>query len=152
MTDLDTKMMGIAIELAKQAEAIDEVPIAAVIYRGDQILAQAHNRREIDGDPTAHAEILALKIAAKSMTSWRIEDCTLAVTLEPCPMCAGAIVNARVPRLVYGAADPKMGCVDTLYQRCTDERFNHRVEVVGGVLADECGALLSNYFKGKRAR
>lgn len=151
MTELDMKMMRRAIALAQAAAKLDEVPVAAVIYRGEQVLAEAHNRRELDGDPTAHAEMLALRHAAAAMASWRVEDCTLAVTLEPCPMCAGAIVNARVPRLVYGATDPKMGCVDTLHQLCTDARFNHRVEVIGGVLADECGDLLSSYFSRKRA-
>ncbi len=145
-------MMRRAIALARQAAELDEVPVAAVIYRGEEVIAEAHNRRELDRDSTAHAEMLALRAAAKQMDSWRIEDCTLAVTLEPCPMCAGALVNARVPRLVYGAADPKMGCVNTLHELCTDARFNHRLEVIGGVLAEECGALLSDYFKQKRGR
>ncbi len=114
------------------------------------MLAEAHNLRETRQDPTAHAEILALREAAEKIGSWRLENCTLAVTLEPCPMCAGALVNARVPRLVYGAADPKMGCVDTLNTLCTEPRFNHRLEVVSGVLAEECGEILRAFFRERR--
>jgi tRNA(adenine34) deaminase len=121
-----------------------------VVYQGQHVLAEAHNRREADADPTAHAEILALRAAAAALGSWRLEGCTLAVTLEPCPMCAGALVNARVARLVYGAPDPKMGCVSTLYSLCTEHRFNHRLKVIGGVLADECGAVLADFFRRRR--
>lgn len=143
-------MMQRAIALARQAAALGEVPVAAVIYRDGHIIAEAHNRRELDQDPTAHAEMLALRDAAKAVGSWRLEDCSIAVTLEPCPMCAGALVNARIARLVYGATDPKMGCVDTLHQLCTDARFNHRIEVHAGVLAKECGAMLSQFFAARR--
>ncbi len=149
-TDLDRQMMARAIALAKQAAELDEVPIAAVIYQGQNILAEAHNRRELDNDPTAHAEILALREAAAKLKSWRLLNCTMAVTLEPCPMCAGALVNARLPRLVYGADDPKMGCVRTLHQLCEETRFNHRLTVVPGVLADETADLLRQFFKQKR--
>lgn len=149
-TDTDLAMMRRAIELARAAAALDEVPVAAVIYRGEEVLAEAHNRRELDQDPTAHAEVLAIRDAARKLGSWRLEGCAIAVTLEPCPMCAGALVNARVPRLVYGAADPKMGCVTTLHRLCDDARFNHRMEVVPGVLADECGKLLREFFRAKR--
>jgi len=150
VNDLDHTMMQRAIALARQAGALGEVPVAAVIYRDGDIIAQAHNRRELDQDPTAHAEMLAMRDAAKAIGSWRLENCSMAVTLEPCAMCAGALVNARIARLVYGASDPKMGCVDTLYQLCTDSRFNHRIEAHAGVLADECGAMLSQFFAARR--
>jgi tRNA(adenine34) deaminase len=143
-------MMRRALALAHAAGATDEVPVGAVVYRGEQVVAEAHNRREADRDPTAHAEVLALRAAAAALGSWRLEGCTLAVTLEPCPMCAGALVNARVPRLIYGAADPKMGCVTTLYSLCTEPRFNHRLQVTAGVLADECGAVLADFFRRRR--
>lgn len=142
-----------AIAEAKKALAIDEVPIGAVIYHAptDSIIGRGHNRRETDHDPTAHAEIIAMREASQALNHWRLLDCTLAVTLEPCPMCAGAIVNARIPRLIYGCADPKAGAVRTLFQICEDSRLNHRVEVEQGVLADECAALLTNFFKAQRA-
>jgi len=149
-TDLDCAMMARAMELARQAAAIGEVPVGAVVYRGDQVLGQGMNLRERDEDPTAHAEIVAMRAAAKAIDCWRLDDCSLAVTLEPCPMCAGAMVNARLPRLVYGAADPKMGCVDTLYQLCTESRFNHRLTVVRGVMAEESAALLREFFRQRR--
>lgn len=149
-TETDLAMMRRAIELARSAASLDEVPVAAVIYRGGEVLSEAHNRRELDRDPTAHAEVLAIRIAAQRLGSWRLEGCTIAVTLEPCPMCAGALVNARVPRLVYGASDPKMGCVTSLHRLCDDARFNHRIEIVPGVLADECGKLLKDFFRAKR--
>lgn len=149
-TDTDLAMMRRAIELARMAATLDEVPVAAVIYRGNEVLAEAHNRRELDNDPTAHAELIALREAAKKLGSWRLDGCAIAVTLEPCPMCAGGLVNARVERLVYGAADPKMGCVTTLHRLCDDARFNHRMEIVPGVLADECGQLLRDFFRAKR--
>ena len=113
-------------------------------------IAEAHNRRELDHDPTAHAEILALREAGRRLGTWRLLDCTLAVTLEPCPMCAGALVNSRIRRLVYAAADPKMGSVRTLHQLCNDARFNHQVEVIEGVLADEAAALLRHFFRQRR--
>ena len=143
-------MMRLAIEQAQRAAAMGEVPVGAVVYRGDTVLAVAHNLRESAADPTGHAEIIALRGAAAASGTWRLDDCALAVTLEPCPMCAGALVNARLSRLVYGAADPKMGCVDTLYQLCGDARFNHRVQVVSGVLAHACGRLLSDLFAQRR--
>ncbi|HEX7010429.1 MAG TPA: nucleoside deaminase, partial [Phycisphaeraceae bacterium] len=131
--ELDIMMMREALAQAQQAAKIGEVPVGAVVYRGDEVLAAAHNRREIDADPTAHAEILALRAAAARLGTWRLDGCSIAVTLEPCPMCAGAMVNSRISRAVYGATDPKMGCVHTLYQLCDDLRFNHRVQVQGGV-------------------
>ena len=149
-TDTDIAMMRLALEQATAAAAMGEVPIGAVVYRGDEVLAAAHNRRETDRDPTAHAEILALRAAAKRCESWRLIDCSLAVTLEPCPMCAGAIVNARISRVIYGPTDPKMGCVETLHQLLTDTRFNHRVEAVGNILAEESVALLQAFFRERR--
>ncbi len=149
-TAIDRSMMMLAIAQAQAAAAVGEVPVGAVIYRGEQVLAQTHNLRESRRDPTAHAEILALRTAAKQFESWRIEGCSIAVTLEPCPMCAGALVNARIDRLIYGATDPKMGAVHTLHQLCTDERFNHRMEVIAGVEADTCARLLQDFFRARR--
>lgn len=144
-------MMRRALALAEQAAALGEVPVGAVVYQPDgRVLAEAHNRRELDQDPTAHAEMLALREAARALGSWRLDGCSLAVTLEPCPMCAGAMVNARLPRLVYGADDPKMGCVRTLHALCTEPRFNHRLEVVAGVLAEDCGRVLKQFFAARR--
>ncbi len=142
-----------AIAQARLAQALDEVPIGCVIVHDptDRIIAAGFNRREIDRDPTAHAEIIALRTAGQNLGDWRLSDCTLVVTLEPCPMCAGAIVNARVPRLVYGCPDPKAGAVRTLFQLCEDSRLNHRVQVTAGVLADECSTLLTDFFKAQRA-
>lgn len=150
--DLDTQMMRLALEQAQQAAALHEVPVGAVVYRlaDGEVLGAAHNRREIDADPTAHAEMLAMRAAAERVGIWRLDGCGIAVTLEPCPMCAGALVNSRMTRLVYGCTDPKMGCVDTLYQLCTDTRFNHRLEVRGGVLAEECAQVLRDFFKARR--
>jgi len=142
--------MDAALAEARRAEAAGDVPIGAVVARDGKILAAAHNRRIIDRDPTAHAEMLALRAAAGALGDWRLTGCTMVVTLEPCCMCAGAIVLARIDRLVYGAADPKAGAVETLYRLCTDERLNHRVEVVRGVRADECGRLLTAFFRRQR--
>ena len=150
--DLDTRMMWLALEQAEAAAALGEVPVGAVVYCDDQVVAVAHNRRELDADPTAHAEVLALRQAARRVGTWRLDRCTLAVTLEPCPMCAGALVNSRLARLVYGAADPKMGAVDTLYQLCTEPRFNHRVAVRAGVLVDDCVAILQRFFRDRRGK
>jgi tRNA(adenine34) deaminase len=145
--------MQLALDQASLALTHDEVPIGAVIYHVPtaRIIAAAHNRRILDKDPTAHAEILAIRQAAGVMGDWRLEETILVVTLEPCAMCAGAIVNARIPQLVYGCSDPKAGAVQTLYQLCTDTRLNHRVAVSAGVLGKECAELLTNFFAGKRA-
>ncbi|OPX22617.1 MAG: tRNA-specific adenosine deaminase [Planctomycetales bacterium 4484_123] len=143
-------LMRLALAQARLAEAAGDVPIGAVIARDGKVIAAAHNRRIIDADPTAHAEILAIRAAARVIGDWRLTGCTLAVTLEPCPMCAGAIVLARIERLIYGPADPKAGAVDTLYRLCSDDRLNHRVEVMGGVLAEPCGRLLSDFFRRQR--
>ncbi len=142
-----------AIALAAHAASIGEVPIGCVVVDDltGRVIGRGYNRRETDHDPTAHAEILALREAARQRGHWRLTDCTLVVTLEPCPMCAGAIVNARVHRLVYGCDDPKAGAVRTLYRVCDDARLNHRVEVTGGVLATGCATLLQDFFKAQRA-
>lgn len=141
-----------AIELARQAIAVDEAPIGAVIYEtaSGAVLAEAHNRREIDSDPTAHAEMLAIRAAAQRLGDWRLNRCTLVVTLEPCVMCAGSIVNARLERLVYGADDPKAGAVKSLYTLCQDARLNHRIDPIAGVLAEESAELLRAFFRAKR--
>ncbi len=143
--------MQMALEEARAALAEDEVPVGAVIVSlQGGVIARAHNQRELLKDPTAHAEMIAITQAAQALASWRLEDCLLYVTLEPCPMCAGAMVLARLPLLVYGAADPKAGACDTLYQITSDPRLNHRCQVVSGVLADSCAAILSDFFAAKR--
>jgi tRNA(adenine34) deaminase len=149
-TPTDEAMMALALDLARQAAAAGEVPVGAVVYLGDRLLGEGRNRREALADPTAHAEVLALREAARALGVWRLDGCTLAATLEPCPMCAGALVNARVARLVYAAPDPKMGCVDTLHRLCTEPRFNHRLEVVSGLRAAEAGELLRDFFRERR--
>jgi tRNA(adenine34) deaminase len=149
--DPDRAGMMEAIRQAQAAAAEDEVPVGAVIFRDGKILAQAHNGREQLRDPTAHAEMLAITQAASAVADWRLEGCTLYVTLEPCPMCAGAIVLARIPRVVFGATDPKAGAVRSLYRLLDDPRLNHRCEIVEGVMAQECGALLTEFFAAKRA-
>lgn len=145
--------MNLALEEARQAMAEDEVPIGCVMAHEPtgRILARAHNRRHNDRDPTAHAEILALRQAAAALVDWRLNDCILAVTLEPCAMCAGAMVNARLGRLIYGCDDPKAGAVRTLYKICDDGRLNHRVQIEPGILADECAVLLQTFFQRQRA-
>jgi tRNA(adenine34) deaminase len=145
--------MSEAIALARQAQAIGEVPIGCAIVHDptQRIVGRGYNRRQTDHDPTAHAEILAMREAGKTLGHWRLLDCTMYVTLEPCPMCAGAIVNARVPQLIYGCADPKAGAVRTLYELCEDGRLNHRVTVTPGVLAPQCAQLLQSFFRAQRA-
>ena len=147
---LDQAMMRLALEQARLAYDLDEVPVGAVVHRQGQVIAAAHNRREIDHDPTAHAEMLAMKAAAAKLQSWRLDECELVVTLEPCPMCAGGLVNARIRRLVYGATDPKMGCVHSLHELCSDNRFNHRLIIEAGVLSEPCGQILKEFFRAKR--
>jgi tRNA(adenine34) deaminase len=145
--------MEMALEEARTAAEMDEVPVGAVIVSLEQgVIARAHNQREQLHDPTAHAEMIAITQAAEALQSWRLERCVLYVTLEPCPMCAGAVVQARLPLVVYGAADPKAGACHTLYQITNDPRLNHRAAVLGGVLADRCAALLSEFFGRKRRR
>jgi tRNA(adenine34) deaminase len=143
--------MEMALDEAETAAAEDEVPVGAVIVSFERgLLGRAHNQREQLHDPTAHAEMIAITQAAQALQSWRLEGCALYVTLEPCPMCAGAIVQARLPLVVYGCADPKAGACDTLYRIPTDARLNHRANVVGGVLNDRCADVLSRFFADKR--
>jgi tRNA(adenine34) deaminase len=143
--------MEMALAEAGLALDEDEVPVGAVIVSWERgVIGQAHNQREQLHDPTAHAEMIAITQAAQALRSWRLERCTLYVTLEPCPMCAGAIVQARLPLVVYGCTDPKAGACDTLYRITNDPRLNHRAQVVSGVLADRCAGLLSDFFQSKR--
>jgi tRNA(adenine34) deaminase len=142
--------MRLALGQARLAADHGDVPIGAVVLDPTgQVLAAAGNRREVDADPTAHAEVLALREAARTLGSWRLVDCSLVVTLEPCTMCAGALVLARVSRLVFGAYDPKAGAVASLFDVVRDPRLNHRVDVRGGILEVECGALLSDFFAAR---
>lgn len=150
ITEIDEKFMCEALAEARAAAAVGEVPIGAVVVRAGETVARAHNRRELDQDPSAHAEFAALCAAARSLGRWRLSDCTVYVTLEPCCMCAGIMVNARVGRCVYGAADAKAGALGSLYDLNADSRLNHRFNVTAGVLADECREVLSSYFSGLR--
>jgi tRNA(adenine34) deaminase len=147
----DEEAMGWAIAEARRALEHGDVPIGAVVLREGAVIAARHNERELTGDPTAHAEVLALRDAAAAVGHWRLDDCTLVVTLEPCVMCAGAVVNGRVGRLVFGAPDPKAGAVGSLYDVPRDTRLNHRPPVTGGVRAQECGDLLRAFFAERRA-
>jgi len=147
---LDEHYMRLALREAEAAVQEEEVPVGAVIVHGERIVASAHNQREQLHDPTAHAEMIAITQAAESLGDWRLEHCTLYVTLEPCPMCAGAILLSRLPRLVYGAADSKSGCVESLYHLLNDDRLNHQVQVVPGVLALDCGSILTEFFQAQR--
>lgn len=151
LSDQDQRWMIEALRLAQQAAEADEVPVGAVIVHQGRMIAAAHNQREQLRDPTAHAEMIAITQAADAVGDWRLDGCTLYVTLEPCPMCAGAVLQARLPRVVYGAADPKAGAVQSLYRMLSDIRLNHRSETLGGVLAPQAAALLSEFFARKRA-
>lgn len=145
------KLMHDALDEARAALPSADVPIGAVVIDGDgRVIGRGHNRREADHDPTAHAEVVALRAAAEESGTWRLDDATLVVTMEPCTMCAGALVLARVARLVYGAPDPKAGAVGSLWDVVRDRRLNHRPEVIGGVLAEECGALVRDFFAAQR--
>ncbi len=148
--DLDHAMMERALDLAREAVTLGEVPVGAVIVRDSKVLAQAFNLRETLHDPTAHAERLAITLAGRALGSWRLEGCTLYVTLEPCIMCAGAIVQSRLARVVYGAADPKGGACTSLYRVVSDWRLNHRAAVTAGILERECGEILSRFFQDRR--
>lgn len=147
----DDAWMGLALEEAGRATGVGEVPVGALVVRGDEVLARAHNRRELDQDPLAHAELLAIREAAGRIGSWRLVGCTLFVTLEPCAMCAGALVASRVERLVYGARDPKAGFCGSLGNLVQDPRLNHRLAVAAGVREAECGAQLKRFFAALRA-
>ena len=144
--------MMAAIEEAEKAGKINEVPIGAVIVYQDRIIARGHNLREARQSTLTHAELIAIQAANEVIGSWRLEDCTLYVTLEPCPMCAGAIVQSRIKRVVYGAEDPKAGCAGTLMNLLEEPRFNHQVEVEANVMAEECGNLLRDFFRELRIR
>lgn len=148
----DEIYMAEAIIEAKKAEQLNEVPIGAVIVHDGKIIARAHNLRETNQSAIAHAELLAIEKACEVLGTWRLEEATLYVTLEPCPMCSGAIIMSRITKVVYGASDPKGGCAGTFMNLLTDERFNHQSEVVSGVLDKECGELLSNFFRGIREK
>lgn len=146
----DEYFMRLAIHEAKKAEKINEVPIGAIIVLDNEVIASAHNLRETEQRSIAHAELLAIDLACKNLGSWRLEEASIYVTLEPCAMCAGAIVLSRIKRVVYGAKDPKGGCAGTLMDLLQEERFNHQSEVVQGILEEECGTLLSDFFKRLR--
>ncbi|HLU66418.1 MAG TPA: tRNA adenosine(34) deaminase TadA [Kofleriaceae bacterium] len=148
---MDEQFMREALAEAEEAGRAGDVPVGAVVVRDGRIIGRGRNRRQATADPTAHAELEALRAASRVIGNWRVEG-TLYVTQEPCPMCAGALVNARVSRLVYGCANPKAGAVATLYQIATDPRLNHRMDVTSGVLAEECAALLRRFFEALRAR
>lgn len=147
----DAGMMRHALALAREAMALGEVPVGSLVAHQGRVIAQAFNLRETLNDPTAHAERLALTLAGRSMGSWRLDDCTLYVTLEPCPMCAGAIVQGRLGRVVYGADDPRAGACRSLYRLADDPRLNHRAEIRAGLLREECGELLAEFFRGRRS-
>lgn len=144
--------MALAYGEAEKALALDEVPVGAVIVQGGEVIGTGHNLTRTDQDPTAHAEMVAIRKAAAKLGSWWLEDCALYVTLEPCAMCGGGIVLARLSHLVYGATDPKAGACGSLRHVVSDDRLNHRVKVVSGVMADDCGQILKSFFKSKRNR
>lgn len=142
--------MNLALEQANAARELDEVPVGALIVRGTRVIGAAHNLCQQLRDPTAHAEMIAITQAAESIGDWRLENCTLYVTLEPCPMCAGAILQSRIPVVVFGTTDPKAGAVVSMYELLNDSRMNHQSEIVSGVLANQCGSILTEFFQSKR--
>jgi tRNA(adenine34) deaminase len=148
----DEAYMAMALDEARQAGEIGEVPIGAVVVCEGAVVSRAYNRREIDHDPAGHAELLAIRDTARRLERWRLNDCTVYVTLEPCPMCAGLMHQARISRLVYGTTDPKAGAVGTLYDLSNDERLNHRFDVTSGVLAEESAELLQGFFERLRTK
>jgi tRNA(adenine34) deaminase len=145
-----SRWMREALYEARKAEAINEVPIGAVVVKEGEVIGRGHNLRETLMDPTAHAEMLAIKQASEHLSAWRLLDCDLYVTLEPCPMCAGAIVQARIRRVVFAAPDPKAGCAGTLMNLLQEQRFNHQVDLMGGVMQEECAAMLTQFFRRLR--
>ena len=147
----DDEAMALALAEARLAEAHGDVPVGAVTLVDGLVVASRHNERELTGDPTAHAELLALRDTAQAIGSWRLHSVTLVVTLEPCPRCAGAVVASRLGRLVFGATDPRAGACGTLYNLCADPRLNHETPITAGIRATECGTLLTSFFAGKRA-
>jgi tRNA(adenine34) deaminase len=144
------KWMRLALREAEQAFDIKEVPVGAVVVRGSHLIGRGHNQMELLTDPTAHAEIISITAAASFLGDWRLEECTLYVTKEPCAMCAGAILNSRLEKVVFGCYDEKEGCCGSLYQICSDPRFSHKTAVKGGVLQDDCNSLLVSFFKNRR--
>lgn len=149
---MDEYFMNLAIKEAKKAYILDEVPVGAVIVRDGRVIASAHNSREIMKDATSHAEIIAIREACRALGGWRLMDCDMYVTLEPCPMCAGAMVNARIRRIVFGAFDLRAGACGSIMNIAEDSRLNHRIEVVSGVLEEECRKLLQDFFREKRKK
>lgn len=148
---IDLDFMGHALKLARQAAELGEVPVGALVVHQGKIIAEAYNLRETEAMATRHAELIAIEIACRQLSRWRLTGCTLYVTLEPCTMCAGAVINSRIDRVVYGAKDPKGGAVDSLYTILSDPRLNHRPLVQAEVMATECGALLSDFFRLRRS-
>ncbi len=148
----DFYFMQLAIDQARKAEEIREVPIGAVIVREGEVVASAYNLREADQRAVAHAELLAIDEACRALGTWRLSGCTLYVTLEPCPMCAGAIIQSRIDRVVFGASDPKGGCVGSIYNLLTEPKFNHQCEVEKGIMGEECGEILTSFFKELRRK
>lgn len=146
----DDQAMYLALEEARAAMEHEDVPVGALVIVGDEVVSSRHNERQLTGDPTAHAEILALRDAATHLGTWRLDAATLVTTLEPCPMCAGAALNARIKHVVFGAHDPKAGAVETLYNLLADPRLNHEAQITSGVLADECGEILTSFFAERR--
>lgn len=146
------KWMEYALEEAEKARMIGEVPIGAVIVKDGQIIAAAHNRRESDQQSLAHAELSVIQEACQKLKSWRLLDCTLYVTLEPCPMCAGAIIQSRIPMVVYGAKDPKAGCAGSIMNLLEEPRFNHQTEIISGCLEEKCGSILTTFFRALREK
>ena len=152
MVLLFRRFMEQALLEAQKAYDMDEVPIGAVVVKDGEIIARGHNLRETGKDPTLHAEMVAIREAARYLGGWRLTGCELYVTIEPCPMCAGAIIQARIQRVVFGAMDPKAGCAGSLYNLLQDPRFNHQVEVVGGVMEEECRRIMQDFFRKKREK
>ena len=148
----DEKYMKEAVRQAKKAAAIEEVPIGCVIVYQDQIISRGYNRRNIQGSTLAHAELLAIQKASRKLGDWRLEECTMYVTLEPCPMCAGAVVQARIPKIVIGAMNPKAGCAGSILNLLEEKRFNHQVKIKRGVLAEDCRNLMKDFFRDLRAK
>lgn len=149
---LDEKYMSIALKEAQKAAILDEVPVGAVIVKDGKILAKGHNLREKSNDPTSHAEVNAIRKACKKENSWRLEGATIYVTIEPCSMCAGTLLQCRIGRIVYGADDPKGGAIHSSLELFSSKNINHHPEIVGGILKDECSALITSYFKSKRTK
>ena len=146
----DIFWMHMALEQAQKAAKLFETPVGAIIIKDDKLIASGYNRREIDNDPTAHAEMIAIREASGVLGGWRLTDCTLYVTLEPCAMCSGALLQSRISRVVFGARDPKAGCIGSIYDLSMEQRFNHQFSVTEGVLGKECGAILSHFFRQLR--